>query len=120
MAPSIIIESKDAEILVNTPTINKIPGIVSARAIGICISAGSPKGPVKNPTKPEPNFPVPCAINITPTAARRPQNAMSRSLFSLNFASANEWSHFMMNLKDNCKDCLAEYCIVALNLILFS
>ena len=66
------IESKDADILVSMPNNSKIPGTSSAKAIGICISAGSPRGPVKNPVKPGPNFPEPCAIKITPIAARIP------------------------------------------------
>ena len=37
-----MIESNDAENLLSTPTINNIPGINSANAIGICISGGSP------------------------------------------------------------------------------
>ena len=71
------IESKDAEILVRTPINSKIPGISSARAIGTCISAGSPRGPVKNPAKPGPNFPEPWAIKITPMVARNPMLTIS-------------------------------------------
>jgi len=42
IAPSIIIEIIAPDSLLNTPMINKIPGINSANAIGICNSAGSP------------------------------------------------------------------------------
>ena len=57
IAPSIIIANREEEILDKTPTIKRIPPIVSARAIGICISAGSPtKGPVRKPTKSGPNL----------------------------------------------------------------
>ena len=59
MAPNITIDNNEDEILVKTPIINNIPGIVSANAIGICISGGNPRGPVRNPTKPGLNFPVP-------------------------------------------------------------
>ena len=59
MAPNITIDNNEDEILVKTPIINNIPGIVSANAIGICISGGSPRVPVRNPTKPGLNFPVP-------------------------------------------------------------
>ena len=83
-----MIESNDAEILVKTPKISNIPGTVSAKAIGICISAGSPNGPVKNPIKAGPNFPDQCKMKITPIAARIPMNAISVSLFSTIFASA--------------------------------
>jgi len=76
MAPIMIIDNNDAEILVKTPIISKIPGIVSARAKGICISGGKPRGPVRKPTKPSPNLPVPCAMKIAPTAALKPQNAI--------------------------------------------
>lgn len=51
IAPSISIANIVEEILVNTPTINRIPGTNSASAIGICISAGMPMS-VKNPTNP--------------------------------------------------------------------
>ena len=42
IAPSMIIEISDADNLLRTPMINKIPGTNSANAIGICISAGNP------------------------------------------------------------------------------
>ena len=89
IAPSIIIANKEAEILDKTPTIKRIPPTVSARAIGICNSAGSPKGPVRKPTKPGPNLPDPWTMKITPIVALRPQNAISCSLFSRNMASVN-------------------------------
>ncbi len=37
-----MMESNDADSLLKTPAINKIPGTISARAIGICIYGGSP------------------------------------------------------------------------------
>jgi len=58
IAPNIMIEINDAEILVKTPMINKIPEINSASAIGICISGGSPICS-SMVTKPGPNFPEP-------------------------------------------------------------
>lgn len=69
--------SMDAEIRVSTPMINNIPGIISANAIGICISAGSPNFPVRNPTNPGFNFPDPCSMKITPIADLRPKLVMS-------------------------------------------
>ena len=42
IAPSIIIEIIAPDNLLNTPMINRIPGINSANAIGICNSAGTP------------------------------------------------------------------------------
>ncbi len=42
IAPSMIIEINDADNLLRTPMINKMPGTNSANAIGICISAGNP------------------------------------------------------------------------------
>ena len=42
IAPNMIIEINDADNLLRTPMINKIPGISSANAIGICNSAGNP------------------------------------------------------------------------------
>ncbi|MGH1566159.1 MAG: hypothetical protein ACRBB5_01770 [Nitrosopumilus sp.] len=42
IAPNIMMESNDADSLLKTPAINKIPGTISARAIGICIYGGSP------------------------------------------------------------------------------
>ena len=43
--------------------------------------------PVNQSTKPGLNFPDALTMKITPTAALKPQNAISRSLFSQNFAS---------------------------------
>lgn len=88
IAPRLIIDNREQEILVKTPIIKRIPAIVSARAIGICISAGSPK-PVRKLTKPGPNLPDPATIKIAPIVALRPQNAISCSLFSRKTASAN-------------------------------
>lgn len=90
-------DNKDAEILVKTPIINKIPGIVSAKAIGICISGGNPSGPVRNPTKPGLNFPVPWAMNITPITVLNPINAISCNLLSENFASVNNFDYLWNN-----------------------
>jgi len=42
IAPNMIVEINDADNLLRTPMINKIPGTNSANAIGICNSAGSP------------------------------------------------------------------------------
>ena len=81
IAPSIIIANREEEILDKTPTIKRIPAIVSARAIGICNSAGSPKGPVSILAKPGPNLPDPSTIKIAPIVALRPQNAISCNLF---------------------------------------
>ena len=55
MAPSIIIDKIDEEILDKTPTISKIPPIVSAKAIGICNSTGNPIL-VSQPATPGSNF----------------------------------------------------------------
>lgn len=84
-----IIDKRDAEILVKTPTIKRMPPIVSARAIGICNSAGSPNGPVRKFTKPGANLPDPATIKIVPIVARRPKNAISCNLFSRKTASVN-------------------------------
>jgi hypothetical protein len=58
MAPSIITDKIDEEILEKTPRIKRIPPIVSAKAIGICNSAGSPIF-VKKSTVLGLNFPEP-------------------------------------------------------------
>ena len=58
IAPNIIIDNTDAEILVKIPEINKMPPINSASAIGICISTGNPIIG-KNPAKPASNFDIP-------------------------------------------------------------
>ena len=84
-----IMESNEAETLLRTPIIIKIPGINSANAIGICISAGSPNGPVRNPTKPSPNLLTPWAMKIAPMADLKPIIAMSFNFPSENFASGN-------------------------------
>ena len=42
IAPSMMIEINDADNLLRTPMISKIPGTSSASAIGICNSAGNP------------------------------------------------------------------------------
>lgn len=42
IAPSMMIEINDADNLLRTPMISKIPGINSASAIGIYNSAGNP------------------------------------------------------------------------------
>ncbi len=76
IAPNIIIVISDAEILVRTPTINNIPEITSASAIGICISTGNPI--FSNIlTNPGPNFPDPCTMKITPIADLMPQFVIS-------------------------------------------
>jgi len=49
-------DNNDAEILVKTPTIKRIPGMVSAKANGICISGGNPNEPVRKLTKSGENF----------------------------------------------------------------
>ena len=76
-----MIDNIDDDILVKTPTMRRIPVIVSARAIGICISGGNPML-FRNSKNPGLNFPVPLAMNITPMAVLNPQKAMSCSLFS--------------------------------------
>ena len=53
-----MIDKIDDEILDKTPKIRRMPPIVSAKAIGICISAGIPKL-VKKPATPGLNFPDP-------------------------------------------------------------
>ncbi|KKN04387.1 hypothetical protein LCGC14_1097970 [marine sediment metagenome] len=58
MAPSAMMDKIDEEILDKTPTIRRIPPIVSAKAIGICISTGNPIF-VRKPAKPGSNFPDP-------------------------------------------------------------
>ena len=72
-----MIDSIDAEIRVKIPTINNIPGIISANAIGICISGGNPNCPVRNPTNPGFSFPEPCNMKIIPIADLIPQFVMS-------------------------------------------
>ncbi len=42
IAPNMIIDINDADNLLSTPSIKKIPGTNSANAIGICISTGNP------------------------------------------------------------------------------
>ena len=88
MAPSIMIHKIDEEILDKTPTMRRVPPIVSAKAIGICISTGNPIL-VRKPAKPGLNFPDPWTMKITPIAALIPKCVMSCSLFSRIFASAN-------------------------------
>jgi len=58
MAPSIIIDKIDEEILDKTPTISRMPPIVSAKAIGICNYTGNPIL-VRKPATPGSNFPDP-------------------------------------------------------------
>ena len=53
-----MITSNDADNLLRTPIINKIPGTNSANAIGICISTGSPMF-VKKLANPGLNLPIP-------------------------------------------------------------
>ena len=80
IAPIIIIESNDAEILLKTPMINRIPGINSANAIGMCISGGNPKLS-KNPPNPGlPSLDMPATIKITPIDDLSPINEMSTKL----------------------------------------
>ena len=67
----------DAEIRVKTPPINNIPGIISANAIGICISGGNPNFPVRNPPNPGFSFPEPCSMKIIPITDLMPQFVMS-------------------------------------------
>jgi hypothetical protein len=89
IAPSIIIDNKEEAILVKTPTIKRTPPIVSARAIGICNSAGSPNGPERKFTKPGANLPDPATMKIVPIVALNPKNAISCNLLSRNVASVN-------------------------------
>ena len=58
IAPSIMIDKIDEEILDKTPMIRRMPPIVSAKAIGICNSTGNPIF-VRKPAKPGSNFPDP-------------------------------------------------------------
>ena len=58
MAPNIMIDKIDDKILDKTPKIRRMPPIVSAKAIGICNSAGNPR-PVKKPATPGLNLPDP-------------------------------------------------------------
>lgn len=58
IAPSMIMEINDADNLLRTPIINKIPGTNSASAIGICNSAGRPMFG-KLLANPESNFDIP-------------------------------------------------------------
>ena len=76
IAPSITIDSNDAEILVNPPMINNTPGTNSANAIGNCISAGNPMLG-RFSAKPGPNFPRECMMNIRPMVTRTPKCATS-------------------------------------------
>lgn len=87
IAPSITIESKDAEILVNPPMINNTPGTNSAKAIGICISAGNPMLG-RFSANPGPNFPRECIMNIMPIVTRTPKCAISWSIVCRIIASA--------------------------------
>ena len=89
IAPSPIIESNEDDILVITPIINKIPGITSARAIGICISAGRPTAPVRKPRNPSLNFGRPWRIKITPIEDLSPINTTSFNGPAENLVSAN-------------------------------
>ena len=77
IAPSIMMANIDAEIRVKIPTINNIPGIISANAIGICISGGNPNCPVRNPPNPGFSFPEPCTMKIIPIADLMPHFVMS-------------------------------------------
>lgn len=77
-----MIESNDVDNLLRTPTINKIPGTNSARAIGICISIGNPMF-VKKFVNPGLNLPIPCTIKIMPIADLKPIKTMSLRTFSL-------------------------------------
>jgi len=58
IAPSIMMEIIDADNLLRTPMISKIPGINSANAIGICNSTGRPMFG-KLLANPESNFDIP-------------------------------------------------------------
>ncbi len=53
-----MIQSNDADNLLETPIVNKIPGTNSANAIGICISGGIPMLD-KKLTNPGLNLPIP-------------------------------------------------------------
>lgn len=79
----------DAETRVRIPVINNIPGIISANAIGICISGANPNCPVRNPINCGFSFPRPCAKKITPTDALNPKLVMSFNFVLLMMASVN-------------------------------
>lgn len=76
IAPSITIDSNDAEILVNPPIISNTPGTNSASAIGNCISTGNPMF-TRFSVNPGPNFPRECMMNIIPMVTRTPKCATS-------------------------------------------
>ena len=82
IAPTIIIEIKDADNLLSTPTISKIPGTSSASAIGICNSTGNPMFGKKF-ANPGSNFDIPCSMKIIPMADLKPINTASLRTFSL-------------------------------------
>ena len=82
MAPNIMIEINTAENLLRTPKTKKIPGINSANAIGICISAGMPMF-VKKFTNPGLNLDIPCTIKIMPMADLKPMKTTSFRIFPL-------------------------------------
>lgn len=78
-----IIDSNDADILLKTPMIKRIPGIISASATGICISGGKPRL-LKNPPNPGLlNFDMPAAIKMTPIDDLKPINEISARTFLL-------------------------------------
>ena len=89
MAPNIMIDINDADNLLRTPITNKIPGINSAKAIGICISAGNPMFDKKLVNQGL-NLPIPWTIKITPIADLMPIKTTSLSSFSLISLVANE------------------------------
>lgn len=97
IAPNIIIEINDADNLLRTPIIMKMPGINSANAIGICISAGNPMFG-RFSANPGLNFEIPCRIKITPTADLNPMRTISFRNFSLISAEVNAFLiHFQYN-----------------------
>ncbi len=76
-------------ILVRTPVIKKIPPMNSARAIGNCISGGSPAVSTNQPYQLGSNFLILCTRKVAPKTARRPQWVMSCHFVSFRVASTN-------------------------------
>ncbi len=89
IAPIIITESIADDILLSMPMINSTPGIISASAIGICISGGSPICG-RFSAKPGANFEMPCKIKITPMVLRSPINVASLKIDCLRSGNAND------------------------------
>ena len=89
-----IIDNNDAEILLNTPIIKRIPGIISPRAIGICISGGKPKFLRNSPNPGLLSFDIPATMKITPIDDLTPINEISAKILLLISLVANNSRFF--------------------------